>query len=204
VLVYGASIFGRVVRQLILDCGLGFAGYVDDWNKGSEIVGALADLQGRLDPAEFDIVLGVGYKHMAARREIAERVRSSGFKLPALVHPRAHVSSTARISDGALVMAAAVVDTESIAGPLSVLWPGAILNHHAVLEGNTFLSPGSIVCGNTRLGTDCFVGAGAVVADGLEVPSHTFVKAGSVYCKGKPAREMESRRSSADGGGMQG
>lgn len=181
ILVYGASVFGQVLRQLILDCGRPFAGFIDDWNKGAEILGTFSEVTARRPSDEYDVVLGIGYKHLAARRAVAARVRSLGYTLPVLIHPRSYVSATATLEQGGIVMATAVVDLSSAVGELCVLWPGAILNHHCVLKGNCFLSPGSIVCGNSHVGLDCFLGAGAIVTDHVTVPNESFLRAGRVY-----------------------
>ena len=181
VLIYGASEYGAVLRDLVSDLGLAFAGYVDDWNAGTGVIGGFAEMVRNCKADECDVVIAVGYKHLRARRELAQRIKAHGFGLPSLVHSRAYLSATARLSEGCVVMAGAIVDTSAALGELTVLWPGAIVNHHSILEGNTFMCPASTVCGNTRVGIDCFVGAGATVVDGIVVPAATFVKAGSVY-----------------------
>ncbi len=182
VLVYGASTYGAVLRDLVADLGLSFAGFIDDWVDGDGVVGDFSKLAD-FDPACYQLVIGVGYKHMRARRELAQRLKGRGFDLPALVHPRAYVAASARLGEGAVVMAGALVDSAAELGALTVLWPGAIVSHHCKLAGNTFLCPGSVVCGNTAVGLDCFVGASATIVDGVSVPPSTFVKAGSVYAR---------------------
>jgi len=180
VLIYGGSLFGVVLKQMVVDSGRQFAGFIDDWHEGGEIRGNFEQVIINGDPDAFEVVLGVGYKHMAVRRDLAARIQARGFRLASLIHSRAYVSPTARIGGGVVIMAGAIVDTESEIGPLTVMWPGAVVNHHCVIEGNSFLSPGSIVCGRTRMGLDCFVGAGAIVVDGIVVPDATFLKAGAV------------------------
>ena len=40
-LVYGSLEFGHVIRDFIDQCGYDFAGFVDDFNEGEEVVGTL-------------------------------------------------------------------------------------------------------------------------------------------------------------------
>jgi acetyltransferase-like isoleucine patch superfamily enzyme len=184
VLVYGGGCFSEVVRELVTDCGRQFAGFVNDWMQGPEIVGGLATLLDGAGEPRFDLAMAIGYRHLGARFDLYERLKAAGYRFPALVHPLAHVARTARVADGAFVMARAVVDTGASVRELAVLWPAVTINHDSEVGANTFVSPGAIVCGVSRVGSGCFVGAGAVVTDHVDVADGTFVKAASRYSGG--------------------
>jgi sugar O-acyltransferase (sialic acid O-acetyltransferase NeuD family) len=180
-LVYGSREFGLVVRDLALQCGYAFAGFIDDLNRGEGILGAWSEVARSYTPASHAVAVAVGYRHLHERRALYERVRSEGYTTPALVHPRAYVRDPAAIGEGAFIMAGAVVDVGASVGAFAVVWPGATINHHSRVGGNTFVSPNAAVCGYSSVGEDCFIGAGATIVDHQSVPAGSFVKAGSVY-----------------------
>jgi len=181
ILVYGSKEFAMVVREVVLDCGHQFVGFVDDLNPAEgDVVGAW-DLAEKKYSRDHAVVIAVGYKNLAARWAVYSRVTTSGFSVATLIHPNAYVARTATVKDGAIIMAGANVDSNALVNEVSVLWPTSVLSHDSVIGPNTFLSPGAIICGSTRVGRDCFIGAGATVVDHCVVPDGAFVKAGSLY-----------------------
>jgi sugar O-acyltransferase (sialic acid O-acetyltransferase NeuD family) len=181
ILVYGSQEFGRVVRDLALQCGYAFAGFIDDMNRGEGILGAWSEVARRHPPKSHAVAMAVGYRHLRERRALYGRVQAQGYATPALVHPRAYVRDLAAIGHGAFVMAGAVVDVGARVGDFAVVWPGVTVNHDSRVGANSFLSPNATICGYSIVGEDCFIGASATIVDHQSVPSGSFVKAGSVY-----------------------
>ena len=181
ILVYGSREFGLVVRDLAGQCGYHFAGFIDDVDRGAEILGTWQEVSRGRDPALHSVAMAIGYDHLSERRALYERVRAAGYETPALIHPRAYVRDPAAVGAGAFVMAGAVVDFAARVGPFAVIWPGATINHHADVGANTFISPNATICGYSAVGENSFIGAGATIVDHRTVPPGSFVKAGSVY-----------------------
>jgi sugar O-acyltransferase (sialic acid O-acetyltransferase NeuD family) len=180
ILVYGCAEFGQVVKNLVQNCGHEFVGFIDDYKEGDGIYNYdLADPY--ILREDTGIVIAVGYKDLRTRWAIYQKVKADGYKVPSLIHPKAVVDESAKIGEGAIVMAGAVVDYNAEIKDLAVLWNGVVVNHDSVIGENTFLSPSSTICGCTTIGRDCFIGAGAVVPDHVKVPDGSFVRAGSVY-----------------------
>jgi len=182
ILVYGSREFGKVVKQLVLDCGHEFMGFIDDFSESPEIIGpyASASVRGRLSTAHA-VVNAVGYRDLYARRRITKKIISDGYSMPNLIHPKAYVASGVTLSYGIIIMNSAVVDTNTILDDTVVVWPAAVVNHDCVVRSNTFLSPNATICGGSTVGSNCFVGAGAVVVDHTDVPENTFIKANSIF-----------------------
>lgn len=181
ILVYGSTEFGAVVRELVRHSGADFAGFVDDWHTGEGIVGTLEDVIHKCPPDEYDFAIAIGYKHLEARRRKFDELLAHGYSLPSFIHPQAYVSDSTTVGAGAMVMARAVLDIRARVGDLVVVWPGAVINHDCMVDGNTFISPNATLCGYSRVGIDTFIGAGAVVVDHTTVPGGSFIKAGSVF-----------------------
>jgi sugar O-acyltransferase (sialic acid O-acetyltransferase NeuD family) len=185
ILVYGSREFGQVVRDLASQCGYRFAGFIDDVDRGPEILGTWQEVSSGHDAALHSVAMAIGYHHLPERRALCERVRAQGYETPTLIHPRAYVRDAAAVGAGSFIMAAGVVDFAARVGPFAVVWPGATINHHAEVGANTFISPNATVCGYSVVGENCFIGAGATIVDHRSVPAGSFVKAGSVYAEGE-------------------
>jgi sugar O-acyltransferase (sialic acid O-acetyltransferase NeuD family) len=181
VLIYGAGDFGRLIRNILRHSDFSFAGFISDLQTGPEVLGPFESVRNRCDPGEYAVVIGVGYADLKNRWTLFERVKACGYQVPALVHPRACVCESARVAEGCILMAGALVDFNSRLQELVVLWPGSIVSHDSAIGQNTFLSPGAIVCGFSEVGSNCFVGAGATVVDRLKVPDNSFIKAGRLF-----------------------
>jgi sugar O-acyltransferase (sialic acid O-acetyltransferase NeuD family) len=196
VLVYGCAEFGQVVRNLVECCGYEFSGFIDDAFSGMKLV-ELVDkykfdpcryafvpyerAKFELLPKKYAIAIAVGYKSLKARWDIYQKVKADGYKVSSLVHPQAIVGESAKIGEGVIIMAGAIVDYNVGIKDLAVLWNGAVVSHDSVIGENTFLSPNCTVCGCSAVGRDCFIGAGAVVTDHAKVTDGSFVKAGETW-----------------------
>ena len=177
VAVIGASSFGRLVRALLVDTGHGFAGFLDDFATGPDILGPLDKLREPGFPDRVSLALAIGYRDLEARLGVFRLALEQGFQLPALVHPRAYVSTEAALGPGCIVMAGASVDAFARVEGACVLWPGSIVSHDARIGENTFISPNATVCGFSQVGHSSFLGAGCTVVNNVELPPSSFVKA---------------------------
>lgn len=180
-MIYGSSIFAKVLRSLLDDCALTFNGYIDDFSTGDDIAGSYQSLWQILQEKHESVFLGVGYKDLLAREKIASRLVADNLSPKPLIHPKAIVHSSAKIGVGCIIMAGAIVDCRVEMGPWGVVWPGTVINHDSFVGANTFLSPNSTICGLVTIGANTFVGAASVILDRRDVPSGSFIKAGSVF-----------------------
>lgn len=175
-LIYGSKEFAATVAELVRHCGHEAVGMVDDYNSGPGILGDIDAVTRSHPPSEYGVAMAIGYTNLPARWVAWERIRAAGYHAPALVHPRAYVADTARVGEGAMVMAGAIVDVRAEVGDLAVLWPGACINHDTKIGQNTFISPNVTLCGFVNVGSHSFIGAGAVIVDHCQIPEASFIK----------------------------
>ncbi|MBF0526935.1 MAG: acetyltransferase [Deltaproteobacteria bacterium] len=181
ILVYGSKDFGRIIQHLVSDCGFEFAGFIDDFYPGPDVVGTYQDVLTNFLPGQFGLINAVGYNYLPERKKITTQILADGYALPRLIHPRSYVAASVQVEEGVIIMAGAIVDVSSHLSRAAVIWPGVVVNHDSVIGENTFLSPNCTICGSVTVGSNCFIGAGAVVTDHVTVPDNFFIKAGCVF-----------------------
>lgn len=211
-LVWGSGGHGRVVADLVRVCGYRLAGYVD---ADPARVGQAVETGGRVVVSEADFLaavqgarawggaagvalgIGDGAARAAALRSIP------GLAAPALVHPSAVVSPSARLGRGTVVLPLAVVHVAAVLGDAVIVNSGAIVEHDCVLDEGVHVSPGASLAGAVRVGAGSWIGAGAVVIQGVKVGRGATVGAGTVVIRdvpdgvtvvGNPARVIRSSR----------
>ncbi|MBV8264466.1 MAG: NeuD/PglB/VioB family sugar acetyltransferase [Candidatus Eremiobacteraeota bacterium] len=120
------------------------------------------------------------------RERLAARLRTIGFALPPIVHPQAFVAPSARIADGAIVMARAVVGTDTSIGPLAIINTGAILDHDNEVGIAAHIAPGCALAGWVKVGARSLVGVGSAVRPKVTIGADVVVGAGSAVVKDLP------------------
>jgi sugar O-acyltransferase (sialic acid O-acetyltransferase NeuD family) len=133
-----------------------------------------------------------------SRQEHWSRIEEQGWGAATVVHPGAHVSSTARLAAGCVVGPGAVVGAMSAVGPHTLISRGALVGHHCRIEGFVSLMPGTNIGGHVRVGEGTTVGMAAVVVNGAAIGERATIAAGAVVLgevaegarvQGVPARE---------------
>jgi sugar O-acyltransferase (sialic acid O-acetyltransferase NeuD family) len=191
VVVYGASGHGKVVADALLASGTAVLGFVDDSAHllgarvlGLPVLGGSAWLTREAPHGDVYVALGIGENR--ARRLIAGRCCSWGAHLLAVVHPRATISASARVAEGAVIMAGAVVNAEADIQEGAIVNTGAIVEHESVVGEYAHVSPNAAMGGTTRLGELSQLGIGASVLPTITVGARTIVGAGAVVARNLP------------------
>lgn len=209
-LVWGGGGHGRVVADLVRASGFAVAGFVDrdparlgeTVDPGGGRVVATEELflhevaAGRCPNEAEGITLAVGDNR--ARQECLRRV--PGLFVPALVHPTAFVSPSARLGRGTVVLPLAAVNAAAHLGDAVIVNTAAVVEHDCVLGDAVHVSPGAVLAGGVRVGERSWVGAGAAVVRGVRVGRDVVVGAGAVVIRdvpdgttvvGNPARPIQ-------------
>ena len=134
------------------------------------------------------------------RRRAAYAVVSPQAQGVTLIHPAASLSENARIGDGVLICAGAVVGPLANIGIATIINSGAVVEHECQLGDFVHVAPGAVLCGAVNVGAGALIGAGAVVRQGIQIGRDAVVGAGAVVVKnvpdaatvyGNPARPVE-------------
>jgi UDP-perosamine 4-acetyltransferase len=121
------------------------------------------------------------------RQRIGRRLDELSFRQPTAIHPSAIVSPSARIGAGTVIMARAVVGTDTVVEDLVILNTGAVVDHDNRLETACHVAPGCALAGNVRVCERTLVGVGSAVRPGITIGADTIVGAGSAVVADLPA-----------------
>lgn len=115
------------------------------------------------------------------RRKIYEKLKSIGFELPNLIHPKAIVEESATIpkSSGIQIMAGAIVGSSAYIGNGCIINSGAIVSHDCVISDHVHITPGAILAGNVQVGENSIIGMGSTVYFGTKIGKGCVVANGS-------------------------
>jgi UDP-perosamine 4-acetyltransferase len=112
--------------------------------------------------------------------------RDAGFLLPAIVHRTATVARSARLDDGAQVLAGAIVGADCRLRRDALVNAGAILGHDSELGEVAHVASGARLGGAVRVGAGAHVGTGAVILQGRTIGTGAVVAAGAVVLEDVP------------------
>ncbi|WP_339157808.1 hypothetical protein MKX50_22470 [Paenibacillus sp. FSL W8-0186] len=181
VIIYGSQQFAHYVKEIVLECGHHFIGYIDDYNQGDYVLGSFDEVMKNYSAVEYKIVIAIGYNNLAARWKVYNRVVNEGYEVISLIHPGAYVHKTAKVGRGTIISVGSIIDYNVVIGEATFIWPSVTVNHDCRIGSNCYLSPQVNICGFVEVGDNCFLGASSVIINGNNVKENSFIKAGTIY-----------------------
>ncbi len=188
VIILGGGDHGVVVAEVLWQLNRQILGVSEP--KAENLEGSLRDLSlirndsdiERYDCSEIELVNGLGFLPGNEKRKLLfEQWQQKGYRFATLVHPAATISRHVHLSQGAQVMASAVVNSGATIGENVIINSAAVVEHHADIGAHSHVAPGAVICGGTSLDQHCFIGANSTVIQYSHLPAKTVVAAGSVY-----------------------
>jgi sugar O-acyltransferase (sialic acid O-acetyltransferase NeuD family) len=158
-------------------------GFVDDDPRKSEemsglnILGDAKWLAERAARQPVAVALGIGDNF--ARRAVAERCGMNGVQLLTPVHPSATIAASAKVAQGAAIMAHAVVNADATIGRGAIINTGAIVEHDCGVGDFAHLSPKVAISGHVQVGELSWLCVGSTVIPNLRIGTGSIVGAGS-------------------------
>ena len=198
-LILGAGGHGRVVADAALAAGAWAHVTATDRDPArcsGELLAGIA-----LHPSS--IVQEAAAVHVAIGDAGARAREVAGLKpgvLATVVHPRASVSSHARMAAGCFVAAQAVVAPGAVLGVSVIVNHGAVVDHDVSVGDFTHIAPLAALGGGVEVGRRVLIGSGAGVLPGVRIGDDIVVGAGAIVVDdlhepgvyaGVPARRLK-------------
>lgn len=151
-------------------------------------------------PQKIRLVNGIGSVRVnSLRRQLFEHFKSKGYQFEKVIHPSAIIGAEVTLSEGAQVMAGAIIQTGCQIGVNAIINTGSSVDHDCLIGNHAHISPGAVLSGGVVVGENTHIGAGAVIIQGMRVGANSLVAAGAVVIRnvlndvtvaGVPAREL--------------
>lgn len=207
ILVFGAGGHAKSVIDVIEKAGIyRIAGLLDSHKpQGTEVYGytVLGDEKYLVEDRNINgIVVAIGDNWL--RGKIAMEIRSLRPDLPFVtaIHPNASIARGAIIGEGSVLMAGAVVNSDTKIGNHCVMHTHSSVDHDSTVEEFVTLAPHAVTGGNVRIGCYSSISLGASLIHSATVGEHTIIGAGSTVLSaiesysvayGTPARVVRTR-----------
>jgi sugar O-acyltransferase (sialic acid O-acetyltransferase NeuD family) len=194
-IVWGASGHAKVLRPLIEGAGFRIVAMIDRNPQAQSIVpgcpvfSSLEELLQKPpynDGEQIYFAIAIGGDRGRDRVEIHDILVGEGFSPLTLVHPKAWVSETARIAEGAQVLGMAAVSEEVTIGRHSIINTNASVDHEGTIGQGCHIMPGATLAGCVEVGDFCTIGSNATVFPRVRIGSGAVIGAGSVVTKNVP------------------
>ncbi len=211
VLIFGSSGHSKVVIDIFEKYeNIEIIGLIDG-NKvigeeilGYKIIGNEEDLpviMEKFPDTQFFIAIGDNWIRNKVHYKILTNYSKANFI--SAIHPSAQIGKNVSIGLGAVIMAGAVVNSDSQIGDFTIINTNSSLDHDSVMGDFSSLAPNVAVGGNVNIGCFSAISIAATIIHGLKIGEHTIVGAGSLVLKdldpkyvyyGIPANKIRARK----------
>ena len=150
---------------------------------GYPVLGSDKDID-RLGQLTRQALVTVGQiKSPDSRINLFERLTASGWSLPAIISPFAHVSSHATIGAGTVVMHGAIVNAGARVGRNCIINSQALIEHDCNLGDHCHIATGAILNGEVSVGNASFIGSGTFVRQSTIIGNRCVIGMGQMVFK---------------------
>ena len=193
ILVVGAGGFGREVLQWARDAWAERASLIEGFLSAEkdrlhvrdDVPGIIASPEDFFPESGDALLLAIGIP--AARRRVAELLKSRGATFLTLIHPTAIVAPTATIGGGSILCPYSILSDAARIGECVLMNYHTSLGHDASAGDYAVLSPYAALGGNAHIAEDVFLGMHASVGPAKRIGARSKVSANSCALADAPA-----------------
>lgn len=195
ILIYGAGGHAKSVMEIIIQQNKYIlAGILDDNPAlaGSRVLNTVVIGTQSLLPKLFEkgiseVVNCVGgILDISIRVRIFELLKNAGYSFPEIIHSRACIEQSAKISPGVQVFANAYVGAEALLEEKCMVNTNGVVSHDCIIGAYTHIAPGALLAGHVRVGEQTLVGMGVTTAIGVKIGSRVRIGNGAIILADVP------------------
>lgn len=201
-LIYGSGGLGRVVYDSVHRCNserwdeiLFINDYIPEQKfYGTQVI-SFESVLNNFKKNDIELLIAVG--EPSDREKLYNKVKKYGLSLTTYIDDLALVSPTAKLEEGTIVMAHAMIDSYSQIGVNSIVQYHTVIGHDVTIGSNSVISSHTAVGGFSEIGDQVFIGIQATLKDRIKIGNDAIISMGSVIYKnikeksvvmGNPAR----------------
>lgn len=210
ILIIGSSGLSKVIIDIFEKDGkYQIVGLIDDFRNigedtlGYKVVGKIDDLPELLSKNTFcGIFIAIGDNWN--RHKVLHRLLEIKTKIDfvSAIHPSVQIGKNVKIGNGVVMMAGAIVNSDTYIGDFALLNVKASISHDCKMLKFSSLGPNVTIGGHATIGEFSAICIGATVKDRIKVGNHSVIGAGSLLLKdcednavmyGVPAKMIRER-----------
>jgi sugar O-acyltransferase (sialic acid O-acetyltransferase NeuD family) len=179
----------QIAHHAISDNHYQIVGCFDDFQiKGNyknnlQILGNIDSIEDCFKQSVFDnIIIGIGYKHMAFRNELYTRFENT-IPFGTIIHSNAFIDKSAVIGKGAVIYPGCTIDMGVEIDGNCILYNGCNIAHNTKIGKHSILSPGINIAGFCSIGQNTNLGIGTIISDNITITDNVSTGAGAVVVK---------------------
>ena len=147
---------------------------------GVNIIGTDDELEKFL-PEVDQVLITVGKLGRSEKREkIYMRVQQLEGNFATVISPRSHVSSTANIATGTIIMHDVCVDASVMVAENCIINTKALLAHDSVVGPHTHIATRATINGSAKVGGSVFIGSHAVISNHCSIGDNAVIGGGLI------------------------
>jgi UDP-perosamine 4-acetyltransferase len=124
------------------------------------------------------IIISIGDNH--PRKQYFKKISDLGFDLVNAIHPKSHISPTAKLGRNVVVAAGAVISTDAKIGDSVIVNTSAVVDHECRIGNTVHICPSATLAGRVTVGDETFIGMGSNILQCLKIGSKAVIGAGAV------------------------
>lgn len=212
ILIIGASGHAKVIIDIVeKQDQFNIVGLIDSFKQSGERIGDYAILGTEDDLSEIIkgynvfggiIAIGDNFTRMNLFETISKMALD--FQFVTAIHPMATISKSVVIGDGSVIMAGAVVNSDTQLGIQTILNTKCSVDHDCKIGAFSSVAPGVTLGGGVEIDSCSAISLGANIIENISIGKHSIVGAGALVLKsfgdyeiayGVPAKSIRQRKS---------
>lgn len=185
--IIGAGGHAKVAVETAQLAGWEVVGFADDNPNVALLDFPYLGKPNDIKPTEdIHLILAIGSNSVRKKMDLA---LSDRFSWATIIHPRAIISSRAKLREGTVVFAGAVIQADTMIGRHCIVNSSASIDHDCKIADYCHIAPNAVLAGGVTLEDGVFIGAGSVVTPSRHIGAWSILGAGGVAVNNLTANE---------------